>query len=85
MIDHHYAGGEWIPSSGTGTIDVLDPSSEQVIATVAAGTSDDVDHAVRAARGAFPAWAETQPDERAEWLRLISGALEAAATRSRRP
>ncbi len=77
MIDHHYAGGEWIPSSRTGTIDVLDPSSEQVIATVAAGTSDDVDHAVRAARGAFPAWAETQPDERAEWLRLISGALEA--------
>jgi len=58
-ITDHYVNGTWVPSGGDGTIDVVDPSTEQVIATVPSGTSDDVDRAVLAARRAFPGWAAT--------------------------
>lgn len=51
------------------TLDVLDPSTGEPIATVEVG---DADAAVRAARAAAPAWARTAPAERAE--RLKAGA-----------
>ena len=76
VISDHYLDGAWVPSRGRGTIDVVDPSTERVIATVPAGTSEDVNRAVHAARRAFPDWAATKQEKRAEWLRLISEALE---------
>ncbi|RKQ91162.1 acyl-CoA reductase-like NAD-dependent aldehyde dehydrogenase [Solirubrobacter pauli] len=51
------------------TLDVLDPSTGEPIATVEIG---DADAAVRAARAAAPAWARTAAAERAE--RLKAGA-----------
>ena len=35
-----YIDGAWVPSDGTETIDVINPSTEQVIASVPAGTAD---------------------------------------------
>ena len=44
---------------------------------MAAGTADDVDRAVAAARRAFEAgWAFTPPAERADWLRKLADGLE---------
>lgn len=34
-----YIGGEWAPSAGEGTIDVINPATEQVIARVAEGSA----------------------------------------------
>ncbi|MFC8917248.1 aldehyde dehydrogenase family protein [Streptomyces sp. NPDC047821] len=75
--DGMYIGGAWRPAAGTDTIAVVNPADEQVIAHVPAGTAEDVDAAVRAARAAFPAWAATTPAERAARLTALRDALAA--------
>ena len=40
-----YINGEWVDSTGTETTDVINPATEEVIATVAIGTNEDVDKA----------------------------------------
>ncbi|NEC46728.1 aldehyde dehydrogenase family protein, partial [Streptomyces sp. SID8016] len=59
--DEMYIDGAWRPAAGRDTIAVVNPADERVIARVPAGTAEDVDAAVRAARAAFPAWAATPP------------------------
>ncbi|MDQ1011709.1 aldehyde dehydrogenase (NAD+) [Streptomyces sp. V4I23] len=73
--DGMYIGGQWRPAATTDTIAVVNPADEQVIAHVAAGTAEDVDAAVRAARAAFPAWAATPPAERAALLTALRDEL----------
>ncbi|MGC0367021.1 aldehyde dehydrogenase (NAD+) [Rhodococcus sp. 27YEA15] len=63
-----YIGGAWTDSTGSGRIEVLNPATEELIATVAEGTVEDVDAAARAARAAFPAWSGLSGAERAEYL-----------------
>ncbi|QQM44392.1 aldehyde dehydrogenase family protein [Streptomyces liliifuscus] len=75
--DGMYIDGEWRPAAGTDTIAVVNPADEQVIAHVPAGTADDVDAAVRAARGALPAWAATPPAERAARIGALRDVLVA--------
>ncbi|WP_330176568.1 aldehyde dehydrogenase family protein [Streptomyces sp. NBC_01498] len=75
--DTMYIGGEWRPAAGPGTIAVVNPATEQVIAEVPAGTAEDVDAAVRAARAAFPGWAATPPAARAARLAALRDALAA--------
>ncbi|MFD7441094.1 aldehyde dehydrogenase family protein [Streptomyces sp. NPDC059909] len=75
--DGMYIGGTWRPAAGAGTIAVVNPADEQVIAHVPAGTAQDVDAAVRAARAAFPAWAATPPAERAAKLAALRDVLAA--------
>jgi len=70
-----YVGGTWVDSHGTDTIDVVDPSTEQVIASVPEGTADDVADAVAAARDAFDSWSRTPVAERAAILRAIAGGM----------
>nr|WP_221463021.1 aldehyde dehydrogenase family protein [Streptomyces olivoverticillatus] len=70
-----FIDGAWRPASGTDTIEVLNPADESVLGTVPAGTADDVDAAVRAARAALPAWAATPPARRAEYLTALRDAL----------
>ncbi|MFD3918191.1 aldehyde dehydrogenase family protein [Streptomyces sp. NPDC058595] len=75
--DSMYIGGEWRPAAGTDTIAVVNPATEQVIAEVPAGTAEDIDAAVRAARAAFPGWAATPPAERAARLAALRDAMAA--------
>lgn len=49
-----YTDGAWTPAQGTRTLDVIDPSTEQPVARIALGDARDLDHAVAAARRAFP-------------------------------
>ena len=58
-------------------IDVVDPTTEQVIASVQAGTAADVDVAVEAAVAAQKSWGATTPKERSEVLNLIANIIEA--------
>ncbi len=74
-----YVGGAWVPSDATGTIEVRNPATEEVIATVPDGTASDVDKAVAAAKAALPGWSATSPAERASWLRKAHEALTARA------
>ena len=66
-----YVGGEWITSTAERSIAVVNPATEEVIATVPDGTAEDVDRAVRAAREAFPAWSATPAVERARFLAAL--------------
>ncbi|ROP37961.1 aldehyde dehydrogenase family protein [Saccharothrix texasensis] len=60
-------------------IEVVNPTTEEVVGTVRAGTVGDVDTAVIRAVAAFPAWSATAPDSRLALVRAIADALEARA------
>ncbi len=78
MQDRHriYVGGSWVASAGTGTIPVVDPSSEQAVATVPDGVADDVDRAVEAARAALGPWSATPPEVRGACLARVAEGLD---------
>jgi succinate-semialdehyde dehydrogenase/glutarate-semialdehyde dehydrogenase len=61
-------GGQW--SSGrAGTLPVVNPATEDVLAEVADASPEDALEAVGAAAEALPRWSATPPRERAECLR----------------
>src|SRR5260370_1826760 len=64
-----WIGGKWRKSSDGGRFDVLDPATENKIASVASATVEDAKAAVDAASDAFEGWAGRKPRERAEILR----------------
>lgn len=72
---HLYIGGEWVAPSTDSVMGVVNPATEEVVATIPAGTSEDADRAVRAARDAFDSWAETAPGRRAELLTAVARGL----------
>ena len=73
--DKLFVGGEWIDPAGDGTIEVVNPSTEEVIGTIPEGTPEDVDRAAAAARNAFDGWSQATPAERAPYLAAIGAAL----------
>ena len=75
--DKVYIGGEWVPSSGKGSFDVIDASSEEVIGRVPAGTAADAERAVERAAAAFPAWSRSSVEERAQYLDKLQAGLGA--------
>lgn len=75
--EQHYINGAWNPGSGGGTFSVVNPATEQVIAEVAAGNSNDVGQAVDAAVKAQTSWGRTTGKERAVYLRAIAEAIKA--------
>jgi acyl-CoA reductase-like NAD-dependent aldehyde dehydrogenase len=73
--DRLFIGGEWVESAGTDRIDVLNPTTEQVIGSVPEGTAEDADRAVKAARAAFDSWSQVSPYDRAQYCAAIGAAL----------
>lgn len=72
-----YVNGQWTASTGTGSLEVTDSATEEVIASVPEGTAADVDAAVAAAKDAFPAWSALSAEQRAGYLMAIHAGLEA--------
>jgi aldehyde dehydrogenase (NAD+) len=72
----HLIGGEYV-GGGAGRIEVVNPATERVIAAVPAGSPDEVDAAVVAARAAFASWSTTPVDERTAAVRRIASGLAA--------
>jgi acyl-CoA reductase-like NAD-dependent aldehyde dehydrogenase len=88
--DQFFIGGVWVDPIGDGTgsgpttIDVIDPSTEQVCGSIAAGSAADVDAAVVAARRAFDGdgtagsgWGERPLAERKAHVAALADALDA--------
>jgi aldehyde dehydrogenase (NAD+) len=73
--DKLYIDGAWVPSAGTGTIDVFGAATEEVVGRIPDGVPEDVDAAVAAAKAAFPAWSHTTVEERAKVLQRLSEGL----------
>jgi aldehyde dehydrogenase (NAD+) len=75
--DKIYIDGAWVPSTGSGSIDVFDSTNGEVIGRIPAGTAEDVDKAAKAARAAFDAWAATSSEERGKYCSRIAEGLGA--------
>ncbi|RAM37393.1 aldehyde dehydrogenase [Arthrobacter globiformis] len=73
-----FIGGEWVKPGSKGRIDIVSPSTEQVIATVPAASRDDVDRAVTAARAAFERgpWPQLALEDRIDVLQRLAAAME---------
>lgn len=78
-IQYMYIDGEWTTGSEGGTRKIINPATEEVIATVAEGTEEDAKRAVAAARQAFDegGWMESKARFRAELLLKVADKLEA--------
>jgi len=77
MTTKLYIDGQWIESTSTQTIDVVNPATEEVFETLAAANAQDVDKAVKAAREAFDngPWPKMSGTERAVILRKIAAGI----------
>ncbi|HMV51254.1 MAG TPA: aldehyde dehydrogenase family protein, partial [Blastocatellia bacterium] len=73
--DKLYINGQWVSSTGTGTIEVINSTTEEVMGRIPEGTAEDVNAAVAAAKAAFEAWSTTSIDERKRYLQLIADKL----------
>ncbi|MBU2979888.1 aldehyde dehydrogenase family protein [Alteromonas sp. C1M14] len=72
-----YIGGEWLASTGSETLDVVNPANGEVIAKVPAATTDDVDKAITAAKKAFADFSATSSAQRAALIHQIADVMEA--------
>src|SRR5271166_3329600 len=77
--DRLFIGGSWVAPEGTEKIEVISPSTEEVVARVPDATEGDVDKAVAAARNAFDHgdWPHTAPKERAQILAKVAEVITA--------
>jgi 5-carboxymethyl-2-hydroxymuconic-semialdehyde dehydrogenase len=76
-LQQHYIDGLFRVSADGGTFQTLNPATGDVLAEAAAGTSADVDAAVKAARAAFDdgPWPRLKTEARAASLRRIAALL----------
>lgn len=72
----HYINGEWVESTGSETMDVINPATEEVIGSISMGTEEDLNRAVKAARDAFPSFSQTSKEYRIELLEKIADEYE---------
>jgi aldehyde dehydrogenase (NAD+) len=71
-----YVDGTWVDSTADKFLEVVNPATEEVIAEVARGTTEDVDSAVSAAVGAFGEWSQSSVDDRVTVLRALADVIE---------
>lgn len=63
-----YINGQWVAPKSATMMDVINPSTEQVCATIAIGDQADTDAAVAAAKAALPGWSQTDKADRVALL-----------------
>jgi acyl-CoA reductase-like NAD-dependent aldehyde dehydrogenase len=85
-LDKLFIAGQWVAPAGSETIDVIMPSTGQVVATVPAPSEADADAAAVAAHKAFTEgpWPRMSVDERVEVCTRFADALEARMDRMNR-
>ena len=69
MQTNLYIDGNWVPSQSAQRFDVMNPATEDVIASVASADIFDADLALNAASIAMQEWAARSPRDRSEVLR----------------
>jgi acyl-CoA reductase-like NAD-dependent aldehyde dehydrogenase len=74
-----FIDGSWVGGGNGATFDVINPATEEVIATVPEATSGDLDRALQTARKAFDEgpWPRMSPRERGRIIDQIADGLEA--------
>lgn len=64
----NYINGEWVASNGKDTLEVPNPATGEILASVPISTKEDVDQAVKAANEAFKKWKNVPVPKRARIL-----------------
>ena len=59
-----YIDGKWVDPVEPKTLEVDNPTTEQVSGRISLGSAADVDKAVKAARRAFATWSQSSREER---------------------
>src|SRR3954465_9653322 len=72
----NFVGGEERSDAQYGNEPILNPATEEEIATAPKSGEEDVNAAVQAAKDAFPGWSSTTPGERALALLQLADAVE---------
>ncbi len=70
-----YVGGKWVEPAGPDTITVVNAATEEPLASVPAGSREDVDRAVAAARDAFDGWSATSLEDRLACMERLHAGL----------
>lgn len=70
--DGHYVGGEWRDPSGSDSIEVRNPATEEVLAAVPSATPGEVEAAVAAANDAEYDWGRRPAKERGDLVREVA-------------
>jgi len=68
-----YIDGAWVDPVTPRTHNVINPATEDAVATISLGSSADVDKAVAAAKAAFPSYSITSREERIALMEKIIG------------
>ncbi|GAB1261259.1 aldehyde dehydrogenase family protein [Aurantivibrio plasticivorans] len=72
-----YINGEWVDPVEPKQIDVINPATEEPVATISMASKADVDKAVAAAKAAFESFSQTTHEERVALLEKLVGAYQA--------
>jgi succinate-semialdehyde dehydrogenase/glutarate-semialdehyde dehydrogenase len=70
-----YINGEWREAASGKTMEVTNPATGEVVATVAKGGADDAQAAIDAAQAAFASWSRLTAKERSAYLRKTADIL----------
>ncbi|WP_373400019.1 aldehyde dehydrogenase [Algoriphagus halophilus] len=74
-----FINGEWVTSESGETIDIINPSTEEVVAKVQNGTVDEALQALEAAEAAQKSWGKMPPRQRAELLYKLAAEIRTNA------
>ena len=74
--DQLYIDGKWVQPIGTGSIDIINPATEEIIGKIPVGSKEDIDIAASAARIAFDSWSKSSIETRIDILNALSNALK---------
>src|SRR5438874_7371752 len=72
----NFIRGAFAPPRSGAYLDDVNPSTEAVIASIPDSDGRDVDDAVQAAKGAFPAWSRTTAADRSKLLLTLADLIE---------
>jgi len=63
-----YIDGEWVKGTAGRSGDIVNPATEEILGQYPVAEAADIDRAIAAAAGAFPAWRDAGPDFRSQVL-----------------
>ncbi|MFZ0806168.1 MAG: aldehyde dehydrogenase family protein [Candidatus Sulfotelmatobacter sp.] len=72
-----YIDGKWVAPAQAHDLAILNPATEEPLATLSLGTAADVDKAVAAAKAAFDSYSQTTVEQRLAFLRKIIDVYQA--------
>ncbi len=72
----HYIDGKWVAGQRGETFTTSDPATNQPLATISSGHTEEVDRAATAAHAAFKRWSRTKAKDRRKYLLRIASLIE---------